>query len=439
MRPPRVRAPLGIAAAAAGAILVALCVTLSAEQTVTYRGGLALAALSALVIVVACTGPGPVGTALSRDPLQWLGTRSYAIYLWSWPIQLLLQERWPDVPLAVVAIVTVGASLVLAEASMRLVENPLRFRAGWARPVTPRRAAWAFGVVALLAAGFIATRSTVETQAEQIAHEFAQVPDPTTTMSAVPASLAVESPAPAPTTAPPTTVCIPTTVAAPQFSGSTTKFDPRTVGDVADPNGTGCGATRVLVVGDSTGRGAANGLRRNAPDTLEVWDRTVLGCGMQANRPKCPSWRDLWPTSVRQLNPQVVLVHLGVSTDLVAGSEPPFLSPEASQQRQQVLGDAMDALRAGGARVVWALPAVPLDQGTFYCGGTRRNTGCDPAWILQWDKDVIAAASTRGVTVVDLDSWVASRGRNPADRGDGLHFSGAGLDAEALWLAPQLR
>lgn len=424
---------LSAAAVVAGGVLVALCVLLTPEDSVTYRGGLLLAALGALVLVSACTGPGPVGTALAREPLQWLGTRSYAIYLWSWPTQLLLQER-TDLPLVLVALITASASLLLAEVSMRFVENPLRFRTGWAGAPLPRRAAWGVGVIALIVGGVVAAHSTVLTRTERLAKEFAEVPDPTT--SSVPAA-AGSAGGPAPT-APPTTVCVPTTVAAPQFVGGAT-FDPSTVGDVADPTANGCGATKVMVVGDSTGRGAANGLRRNAPETLEVWDRTVLGCGMQATKPNCPSWRELWPKDVAEVQPQVVLVHLGVSTDMVPGPDPGFLTPAASTMRQQVIGEAMDALRAGGARVVWALPAVPLDEGTFYCGGARRNTGCDPAWILRWDADVIAAATPRGVKVVDLDGWVASRGRNPADRTDGLHFSPAGIDAEATWLAPQLR
>lgn len=430
----RVRPWISRSAVLAAVILVVLCVTLTPDEALTYRGGLALAAAAALVLVAACTGPGPIGTALSWDPLQWLGTRSYAIYLWSWPTQLLLQEHVPDLPLALVAAATVAVSLVLADLSMRFVENPLRFRSGWALAQRPRRTAWSLGIVVLAIIGLVAANSTVETQAEKVAKEFEKVPDPTTTTATSLGPAKGNEPVVAPTT----TICVPTTVAAPQFSGGTV-FDPSTVGDVADPTGSGCGATRVLVVGDSTGRGAANGLRRNASDTLEVWDRTVLGCGMQATKPNCPSWRDIWPKAVAEIQPQVVLVHMGISTDLVPGPEPRFLSAEASQLRQQVIGEAMDALRAGGARVVWALPAVPLDQGTFYCGGARRGTGCDPAWILQWDRDTIAAATPRGVTVVDLDSWVASRGRTLADRGDGLHFSGEGLDAEAAWLAPQLR
>ena len=38
--------------------------------------------------------------------------------------------------------------------------------------------------------------------------------------------------------------------------------------------------TKVLVVGDSTGRGAVNGLRAGAGRDLQVWQRTYWACGL---------------------------------------------------------------------------------------------------------------------------------------------------------------
>lgn len=432
IRPRRIRTPLTVASTVAAVVLVGLCIGLTPDQAITYRGGLALAALSALVLVAACTGPGPVTRVLAQEPLQWLGTRSYAIYLWSWPTQLFLQDHWPDLARAWIAVVTVAVSLVLADVSMRLVENPLRFRAGWASAAVPRRAAWSVGLVVLLLVGFVAAGSTVLTSTEKLAKEFERVPDPTTTVASGtrPSPLSPGVPLPASTT----TTCVPTTAPAPEFSGDGAAFDPSTVNAVADPTGAGCGVTRVMVLGDSTGGGAANGLRRTAQGVLEVWDRTNHGCGMQTTKPGCEPWRELWPRVLDEVKPQVVLVHLGVSDDIVADPVPGFLSPAASTQRRQVLGEAMDLLRSGGARVVWVLPAVPLDKGLNYCDGHRRGTACDPAWIARWDEDVTAAAVPRGVEVVNLDAWIGEQGRTGVDRPDGVHLGGRTLDAEAGWL-----
>ncbi len=72
-----------------------------------------------------------LGVARQNNPMvchpiaQWLGTRSYSIYLWHWPFAVLLffvgMQTW--VPAVIGAIV---ASLVLGDLSYRLIENPVR-------------------------------------------------------------------------------------------------------------------------------------------------------------------------------------------------------------------------------------------------------------------------------------------------------------------------
>jgi lysophospholipase L1-like esterase len=275
----------------------------------------------------------------------------------------------------------------------------------------------------------VAANSTEPTVFEQVATEFERLPDPTTTTTA---------PSPPGET---TTTCVPAgPAAAPEFSGDTSRYDPSTVGELDDPTPDGCvAATRLLVLGDSTGRGAANGLRRVAPPGLEVWDRSELGCGMQTADSDCPEWRELWSNAVAEVDPDVVLVHLGISEDLVPGVDPPFMSGEASELRRRQMTEAASLLGAGGARVAWILPAVPLDNGVFYCGGRRTDSGCDPRWIDRWNEDLAAVAASTGVQLVDVEGWVRGRGNDPADRPDGLHLSGPALDAQATWLAEQLR
>jgi peptidoglycan/LPS O-acetylase OafA/YrhL len=119
------------AAALVGLTVVAFA--MPAESPVTFRGGLLLAAVLALVAVAGCAvgAPGYV-RALEWRPLVWVGERSYGLYLWHWPVILLVgavvvapvgsTQWWFG---TVVALVLTFAA---AAASYRWVETPIRRR-----------------------------------------------------------------------------------------------------------------------------------------------------------------------------------------------------------------------------------------------------------------------------------------------------------------------
>ena len=86
---------LNVAAVAAALGLVGLSFVLRVDATFTYRGGLVLVAVAAVVLVVTVSRPSPVASVLSNRALGWIGVRSYAIYLWSWPIQVFVQTHLP--------------------------------------------------------------------------------------------------------------------------------------------------------------------------------------------------------------------------------------------------------------------------------------------------------------------------------------------------------
>lgn len=108
---------------------VVACVVLVDEfDRGLYRGGfLGFAALAVVLVGAAADPAGLLGRALARQPLRWLGERSYGIYLWHWPVLALTRpEQDLTLPPAVSVALRVGATLLLAEASYRWVETPVR-------------------------------------------------------------------------------------------------------------------------------------------------------------------------------------------------------------------------------------------------------------------------------------------------------------------------
>jgi peptidoglycan/LPS O-acetylase OafA/YrhL len=117
---------------AAGAIVTLWIVVVAVSDSAAglYRGGfLIVAALAATATACVARTGSLVGRILDRAPLRWLAARSYAIYLWHWPVAVVtrpgIDVHWPAF---VVLTVRVGVTLLLADATHRLVELPIRTR-----------------------------------------------------------------------------------------------------------------------------------------------------------------------------------------------------------------------------------------------------------------------------------------------------------------------
>ncbi len=83
--------------------------------------------LATVVIVGSSTVRQQVGPAklLGLPPLVWIGKRSYGIYLWHWPMLVLIGEQWGPLS-SVQRIVVLLASIGIAALSFRFLENPVR-------------------------------------------------------------------------------------------------------------------------------------------------------------------------------------------------------------------------------------------------------------------------------------------------------------------------
>ncbi|MEP7113862.1 MAG: acyltransferase family protein [Ilumatobacteraceae bacterium] len=102
------------------------------DDSVAFPGSAALLPVlgTALIVVSGGSDAAPFAPmALLRHPLlQWLGRRSYAIYLWHWPALVLAEAKWGPLSLPQ-RFVAIGIALALAAASLRLVEDPVRHSA----------------------------------------------------------------------------------------------------------------------------------------------------------------------------------------------------------------------------------------------------------------------------------------------------------------------
>ena len=123
---------LQLLAAAAILGLVSIAVLLPTDAPLSFQGGLPVVALLSAIAVVGAIVPGSLlGTILDIPPLRWVGIRSYGIYLWHWPVLLLVTAaapRWQDSPSTswLIGAVTVAITVSFAALSYKFVERPIR-------------------------------------------------------------------------------------------------------------------------------------------------------------------------------------------------------------------------------------------------------------------------------------------------------------------------
>jgi peptidoglycan/LPS O-acetylase OafA/YrhL len=135
---------------AAGALglggLLAASIWLYESHPLLYRGGFALVALGTALAIAGATHPRArlLPALLGWRPLRWIGTRSYGIYLWHWPI-FSVTRPYQDVAFGGWSLLALRLALVLglAELSYRFVETPIRHGAierAWRAFLSTRRA-----------------------------------------------------------------------------------------------------------------------------------------------------------------------------------------------------------------------------------------------------------------------------------------------------------
>lgn len=174
--------------------LAAMFLLLPDTASLTYQGGLFVASLlTVALIIVVLRGTGPVAALMRWRPLRWFGERSFSLYLWHWPVVVFATALMPDASVPLVGAVSVVVSIALTEASYRWVETPLR-RHGYrgtlralaslrSRTLLPVGAA---ALAATMLAGVALGQSPAKSELEIELAEIAENTNNTTTQDAAP-------------------------------------------------------------------------------------------------------------------------------------------------------------------------------------------------------------------------------------------------------------
>lgn len=108
--------------------LIAMIALTNGYTAFQYQGGTLLCSILTLMVIAACVQPhGLVARVFSAAPLVWVGKRSYSIYLWHYPLLLLMN------PVANISdtpwwqyVIQVAIVVAAAEVSYRFIETPFR-------------------------------------------------------------------------------------------------------------------------------------------------------------------------------------------------------------------------------------------------------------------------------------------------------------------------
>lgn len=107
------------------AVLLVMTIAINGSSNFWYRGGQFFGTILTVLMVYAVSGRKTwLSRFLSNPVLKWMGDRSYSIYLWHYPIILLISKGikaswW-------ITLIEIVLSVVLAELSYRFIETPIR-------------------------------------------------------------------------------------------------------------------------------------------------------------------------------------------------------------------------------------------------------------------------------------------------------------------------
>jgi peptidoglycan/LPS O-acetylase OafA/YrhL len=170
------RRTLVVAGLAGAAGVAAMCHLVPEGSVLTFRGGFALLALCTAAVIACVTRvpSHPLTRLLSVRPLPYLGRISYGVYLWYWPVLLIMTAGRTHLHGSVLLLARVSVIVALASVSFHLVETPIRRGAvagwrGWASLPAAATAVVVLPVFVPSAGASVVTMSSVATTPTAVA------------------------------------------------------------------------------------------------------------------------------------------------------------------------------------------------------------------------------------------------------------------------------
>ena len=123
--PSMARLPAWLRAMTSWAGLAAVVLASAAyNDRMSYPGMAALLPSAGAILLLGSGAQVGASTWLGWMPMQWLGARSYSLYLWHWPILVFTAALMPEQPLATLA--AVALAIVIASVAYSVLEEPIR-------------------------------------------------------------------------------------------------------------------------------------------------------------------------------------------------------------------------------------------------------------------------------------------------------------------------
>ena len=441
---------LDVAGAVGVVVLAWSFVTAVLTDRSIYRWQLSLVSFASLVVVLVVVHPGSrlIRPACSWPPLVEVGKRSYGLYLWSWPVSVVLDAYSGEAGRFVLAMTVTAA---VSEVSYRYVETPIRrgslgrwFAAARSHDWRVTTAAGGVAVGALLVPLVVFFGSVDHVDPAQGGEEVAfELPVDELIVGTVTSTSVAPVDAAAATTA--------------ATAGSAATAATSTV--PAPPVTPPVLPRRVVVVGDSMAHALAVNLPDGIDSTFAIADGSIDGCSVydtgsvtssrgsfSRSFADCGGWASKWGAAALESQSNLALVVVGawdVFDVEVDGRAVGFGTAAGDQRFVDGLQQGIDALVGAGAHVALLEVACMRPQDVKGAGVPALPERGDDARVAHLNDLMrqVAAARPDTVTFVDGPTQWCSDPVVSADLGyrwDGVHVYKPGANLIYETIAPAL-